>query len=120
MIPYKLPTKRLTYGDKWKDVYHFGPMVDENGAPPGTPCLSCSMLFREKNTGSIGYELTSVPTTGKGTIAIVDATHYEFDIPEQSLPLGPGTWLWEFKTFESAGFAGSPQTFLCGEFEVVR
>ena len=111
MNPANLPPQTLYRGDIWETVYHFGPITDSlTHLPPGEPALSCRMQFKN-NKGELGYELNSVPTTGKGTITIVDAVNYEFDIPSQALPLEAGEWTWDFKTFETDDCTGLSRTF---------
>ena len=83
------------------------------GDPPGGPALSCRMQWRNKS-GTLGYELNSVASIGKGLITIVDSTHYEFDIEPQELPLDAGEWYWDFETFETDDCTGPSRTFYKG------
>lgn len=119
MEPAVLPKMTHWRGDLWRDGFrHFGPMVDENGGPPAPPCLYCRMQFRDKKTGAMGYELNSDPGEGQGTITIVDGTNYEFDLPEQALPLNVGTYQWDFETYTTADTSGLPITWFTGEIVV--
>jgi hypothetical protein len=121
MIPYVMPKQTLYRGDKWEDVYHIGPMADTiTGLPPGNPCLSCRIQFRDKTTHELGYELNSAAATGKGIITIVDSVNYEFDIPPQALNLNAGTYEWDFETFEVVGCVGNGRTFLKGTFVIIQ
>jgi len=119
MLPEKLDPTSHWRGDLWRDGYrHFGPMADEDGNPPAPPCLYCRIQFREKDKLAMKYELNSNPGPGQGTITIVDGVHYEFDIPDQALPLDAGTYLWDFETFLTADHTDPPLTWLTGSIVI--
>jgi hypothetical protein len=117
MIPADLGTTRHKGGDRWRDGYkHFT-------IAPGDdfePCLFCRLQFRNKKTGVLGYELNSDPEEGQGQIDIVNAASYEFDIPDQPLPLAEGTWVWDFETFDTADMATPGDTWLTGTMVVLK
>ena len=117
MKPAKLPRLTLYRGDKWRDAWHFGPFTENGGAITLDPCLYCRLQFRSE-TGELGYELNSHPTTGQGTITIVSGSNYEFDIPDQPLPLGAGTWYWDFETHTTSIKSNYPDTWFKGEVVV--
>ncbi len=104
-------------GDKWP-AWNIGGMSDDLGGVVGAPCLFCRLQFRLKGVGTLGYELSSQPTAGQGSIIIDDADTYAFSVPEQALPLDVGVWEWDFETFETADATGLPDTWLAGEVTV--
>lgn len=113
MIPPTINLDDHYRGDAWEGI-SFGPIVEDiNGTPtpPALACVSCRMQFRKKRGLELGYELSSVPATGKGTITIVDAATYEFSVPRQLILLDAGDWLWDFETTDSAGL---PTTWVQG------
>lgn len=113
MQPYTLEKMYHVRGDVWDDGYrHFGPITDEDENPLADPCISCRIQYRDQRTKALGHELSST----SGTITIVDAVNYEFDIPTQALPLGVGVWLWEFETTDSRG----AKTWFAGALEVIE
>lgn len=118
MIPAKLPTLTLTRGDIWEDVYHFGPMTEDNLPVTMGECLSCRMQFRNSTTFALGWEINSVGGTGIGDITIVDGINYEFDIPAQSISLTVGKWVWDFETFETDDLTGPARTWYTGTFVI--
>lgn len=119
MQPAILPDQTHYRGDLWENVYHFGPVTDESGDPPDTPALSCRMQFRDTK-GVLGYELSSIPGEGKGTITIVDSVNHEFDIPPQDLPLEAGLWEWDFEVFSTVDLTGLPSTYFAGKMTVTK
>ncbi len=106
-------------GGKWP-AWGIAGMSDESGGVVGPPCLFCRLQFRAKGTGTLGYELSSQPLTGQGTIIIDDPVLYAFSIPEQALPLAVGVWEWDLETFETADASGLSDTWLCGEIAVIK
>jgi hypothetical protein len=82
-------------------------------APPN-PVASCLLQFKNQG-GAVGYELSSVDTTGKGSIAIDDAATWIFTVPPQDLPLSDGKWPWSFKCVDSLG---TEMTFYKGTLTV--
>lgn len=104
-------------GDKWQ-AWSIDGMSDDLGGVVAPPCLFCRLQFRLKGTGTLGYELSSVPAEGEGTIIIDDPVLYIFSIPEQALPLEVGVWEWDFETFQTADASGLPDTWLYGEITV--
>lgn len=122
MIPTTLPKQTHWRGDLWRDGYRkFGPITDENGNPPASPCKYCRLQFRSKNAkGKLGYELNSDPSSGQGQINIDDAATYEFTLPDQALPLTAGDWVWDFETFTTEDMSDAPITWFQGELEVIQ
>jgi hypothetical protein len=115
MIPADLGTTTHKGGDLWRDGYkHF---TINPGAGFG-PCLYCRMQFRSKND-VLGYELNSDPGEGEGEITIVNAATYEFDVPDQALPLAAGTWYWDFETFETIDMSEPGDTWLTGKMVIL-
>lgn len=117
MDPAQIELGNHRRGDKWP-AWGIDGITDELGGVPAPPCLSCRLQFRLKGSGTLGYELSSIPATGKGTIIISDPVLYAFAVPEQALPLAVGVWEWDFETFETADATGLPETWLCGEITV--
>ena len=108
MDPVAIPDKTVHQNDWFETAYHFGPFTSTQGNLPFRPCISCRIQYKSTLNGSIGYESSSI----LGDITTVDAANYEFDIPApRYLPLPPGSWYWEFETFESANCAGPSRTF---------
>jgi len=122
MPPASLPAMKHYRGDLWRDGYRrFGPMTDDDGNPPAPPCLYCRIQFRDKKTNVLGYELNSDPAvTGEGTITIEDAVTYEFNIPDQGLPLEAGTYVWDFETYLTVDHSDPPITWFTGTMTVIQ
>lgn len=117
MNPAKVDLGTHRRGDKWP-AWNIDGISDEQGGVVAPPCLFCRLQFRLKGPGTLGYELSSVPAAGKGTIVIDDPALYVFSFPDQELPLAVGVWEWDFETFETADASGLPDTWLCGEITV--
>jgi len=116
MLPTTLPSTTHTQGDLWHDGYrHFGPMTLEDGSPPGPPCLFCQMIFKDDKLGEVVYELNSSPADDQGSITIISGDNYEFDIPNQALPLAIGSFTWVFKTYLSADHSDPPISWFNGQ-----
>lgn len=119
MDPAVIELGKHRRGSKWP-AWNIDGISDNLGGVVAPPCLFCRLQFQLKGTGTLGYELSSVPAEGKGTIIIDDPALYVFSIPEQALPLEVGVWEWEFETFETADASGLSDTWLCGEIEVTK
>ena len=119
MTPATLPTLSHYRGDLWRDgVRDFGPVTFDGGTPP-SPCGYVRMQFRNKETGALGYELTSVPAPGKGTIIIDNQETWILRIPEQRLPLDVGSWVYDIEIYQNADMATPPDTLWRGELNVI-
>lgn len=115
MLPTTLPAISHYRGDLWRDGYrHFGPMSDEDGDPPAPECAGVRMVFNTEKTDELAYELNNDPGTDQGTIVIVNAQAYEFDIPDQALPLAIGTYTWALKTYLQSDYSDPPITWFTG------
>jgi hypothetical protein len=114
MIPAVISLSDHTRGDAW-DGLHIGPML-EGASPPDTPVVSCRMHFRDKK-GVLGYAFSNSPTASEGTITIVSAANYEFDVPRQLLKLEVGEWYWDFETTPASGL---PSTWLKGKIKILQ
>ena len=94
-------------GDTWPGILSIGPVTfllnDSDVSLPENPLASCRMQFRDKKD-VLGYELSTSPEEGQGTITIVDADSWLISVPAQALPLDGGSWLWDFEATDSAGW----------------
>ncbi len=115
MKPVEINLNDHLRGDTWEGLT-IGPIL-VNGIAPVSPCVSCRIQFREKKLFTLGYELSSVPAMGKGTITIDDPNTWEFSALSQILPLEAGSWRWEFETVDSAG---SVISFYSGTIKIVQ
>lgn len=102
MIPAKLDSYTVMRGDLWREGYkHFT-------INPGfgfAECVFVRIQFRDAK-GKVGHELNSDPKGKQGTITIVDPETYEFDTPNQPLPVAPGTWTCRLETFTDLDVPG--------------
>lgn len=100
MRPVPVTLNDHTRGDTWEGIT-IGPVMF-NGAQPTSVLSSCRMQFRDDND-TLGYELNSVPATGKGPITITNSTTWVVTVPAQQLPLDAATWRWDFETTDAGG-----------------
>lgn len=118
MVPPTIDLDDHYRGDAWEGI-SFGPIVEDidgTPTPPAAACASCRLQFREKRTKALGYAFASgIPVDGIGTITIVSASLYTFNIPEQVLPLPAGVWMWDFETTDINGL---PTTWVQGTMRV--
>jgi hypothetical protein len=87
-------------GDSWPGM-HIDP-VTINGLQPALALASCRMQFRDADR-LLGYELNSVPATGKGLIIITNAATWEMDITDQILDMPAGRYNWDLETTDAGG-----------------
>lgn len=100
MLPAKVDLLPHEQGTTWEGI-SIGP-ITVDGLPPTYPCFSCRIQFRLLEDGTLGYELNSSPGVGEGTITIVDADLWQFNVPTQVLPMPAGDYEWEFMATDTA------------------
>jgi len=115
MQPVIIELPNHTRGDRWWGM-HIGPILFGTDPPP-RPLVSCRLYFRRPN-GRIGYKFKSDPSTGDGTINVINAVTWELDIPEQSLPLDLGLWEWDFEVTDLVN--QPPLTIYSGTIIITR
>jgi len=113
-MPVTIKLKDHYRGDHWRGILKIGPIQINSGTPEvpvlipmPNPFDSGRIQFRSAS-GDLGYELSTTPVTGKGTITVVDAATWEFEVPVQPLPLDAGVWSWDFETTDANGVVLTP------------
>ena len=106
--------ENLTFvrGDKWQGISAL--QILEDGSPPAADASSARMQIRSSpDSNNILAELT----TANAKITLVSGNLWTFIIPEQTLDLEPGTYVWQFETTD---VNGKVQTYMQGSIEVLK
>lgn len=90
MVPIFVTLSAHTHGDTWPGM-SLGPMTI-NGAAPTAAAASARMQFRLATTSAMGQEFNTTGGVGIGTITIVDAVNWQFNVPAQALSLAVGVY----------------------------
>ena len=115
-MPVTIPLKDHYHGDHWIGILKIGPIQINTGTkevpvliPMPSPFVSGRIQFRSLR-GTLGYELSTEEDSGedKGTIIVIDADTWEFEVPVQPLPLEVGLWEWDFETIDADGVVLTP------------
>lgn len=108
MIPATVRLDTHYCGDTWNGLsigpvqYNVGTILDPILESPPYRVVSCRSQFRD-SSGTLGYEFSSNPTSGKGSITIIDDVEWIFQIYPQILILDAGSWGWDFECIDTQG-----------------
>ncbi len=93
----------------WGGISSIGP-ITRNGAPFPHPAVRVLLEFSSAAHGRRIQWVLDSDEGGDGSVTIVNAGTWAFQVPPQPLPLRQGNWDWSFKVVDSTGETHNPYT----------